>query len=90
MLTNYPVDFSNEVNELAKELNIPFEQVYEIWESQFNFIKEKNKKINLKDISNEDFDNYKLNYNLKYIGILNVNKEFHNKIIKKYEKYLPI
>lgn len=59
--------------EVAEDNSVTVAEVIDIFESQFAFIRETIKKIDFKDMSEEEFNNTKKNFNIPNIGKLYTN-----------------
>lgn len=67
--------------------NLTDEQVRQIIESQFRFTYEEIRKLNFKDLTDEEIDALKTNFYYKYLGKLYTNSESFNSI-KRKEDYV--
>lgn len=74
------------IKELAKQHKIPESVVQKVWESQFRMIRDVTKHIDLKNISEEELNNIKTNFNWKYIGKLIVKYASIKKKRETWEK----
>lgn len=73
--------YSNILNQVAQELNIPFEVVKLVYQSQWKFIRESIKSLPLKqDLSEQEFNKLRTNFNIPSIG----------KLACTYKRYLGI
>lgn len=72
--------------ELSEELNVPEEVVDVAYKSFFEFIKEKITSLPLKDeLSEEDFNKLRTNFNLPSLGKLHCTYERYTKMKKRIE-----
>lgn len=63
--------YSEIINQVSKELNIPVEVVDKAYRSSFEFIKNKIQSLPLKeDISEEEFSELRTNFNIPSLGKL--------------------
>lgn len=74
------------IKELSVELDIPESVVQKAYESQFKMTRDVIKELELADLSEEEFNNLKTNFNWKYIGKFRTSYEFIQKLKKKWEK----
>lgn len=63
----------NIYKKVAEENNLTIEEVKVINESQFKFIREKIRSINFKLMNEDNWKEFKTNFNLKYLGKLYIN-----------------
>lgn len=73
-----------ELQRIAKEKNITYEEAVNIIEGMYEFIREKAQSINYieKEFSKEEFDNLKTNFNIPCIGKLCAAYNVYKKINK--------
>lgn len=73
------------IDELSKELGIPYQVCADAYMSQWQFIYEKLNSFEIKDMSPEEFSALKRNFNLTSIGKLCVTERRFQGVKKKYE-----
>ena len=75
------------IKELADKYGLTFEQVKEIIDSPYKFIRNKTKEIELDDnLSKEEFEKIKTNFNIPAICKLYASHYIYNKIQKNNSK----
>jgi len=74
------------IKELALEHNIPESVVQKAFEAQFRMAREVITELDLLNISEEEFNNIKTNFNWKYIGKYGTSYTFIQKLKNKWEK----
>ncbi len=58
---------------VAEAHNLTIQEVKAINESQFKFIRETMRSIDFKEMDESNWENFKTNFNLKYLGKLYIN-----------------
>lgn len=73
------------LNQVSKELDVPYEVCCKAYMSQWFFIEEKVKQHNYKDLTLEKFRQIRPNFNLPSLGKLFVTEEKFEKVLKALE-----
>lgn len=73
------------INQVSKELGIPYEVCSKAYMSQWFFIEEKVKQHNYKDLTLEEFKQIRPNFNLPSLGKLCVTEERFEGVLKAIE-----
>lgn len=73
------------INEMSKELGVPYEVCWQAYMSQWHYIHDKLKTLNLKGMTMEEFQRTKHNFNLPSIGKLYVTDKMFEKIQERYK-----
>lgn len=71
--------------ELARETKLPESIIQKIFESQFRMAREVIKNIDMIDMSEEEFNNTKTNFNWKYLGKFFVRYSTIKKLREKWK-----
>lgn len=76
------------VDELSKKYNVDRDEVIKIIHSQYEFIKDKTSKINLKqrNLSKSEFEDLKTNFNIPSIGKLYASYYSYKRITESKKK----
>ena len=76
------------INKVAEELNLPEELVSRTYDAYWKFIRETISSLPLKnDLSKEQFDNLKTNFNIPSIGKLSCRYQRYLGVKKQFEKF---
>lgn len=80
--------YSNIINEVSKELNLPYRVVDKVYKSYWKFIRDTIQGLNLKDdITEEEFQRLKTNFNIPSLGKLSCTYERIKRVKERY-KYI--
>ena len=74
---------TRQIKRIAKENNLPESIVKEIYESQFKFIRQTIEAMDLKNMTEEEFEKLKCIFSLKYLGKFHTNWNVIKKINKE-------
>lgn len=76
------------IKKVAEELNLPEELVSKTYDAYWRFIRESISSLPLKsDLSKEQFDSLKTNFNIPSIGKLSCNYQRYLGVKKQFEKF---
>lgn len=74
------------INTVSREVNLPSDIVDKTYKAFFSFIRESIKELPLKeDLSEEDFNKYKTNFNIPSLGKLTCTYDRMCKVKKRFE-----
>lgn len=80
--------YSNIINEVSKELNLPYRVVDKVYKSYWKFIRDTIQGLNLKDdITEEEFQRLKTNFNIPSLGKLSCTYDRIKRVKERY-KYI--
>lgn len=82
----YPDEILKILHKVGLNNNLRDIEVKEIYESQFKFIFETIRKLELFEGDDEDLENLKTNFQIKYLGKLFINKERIKKLKETWKK----
>lgn len=82
----YPKEILKILHSVGINNNLRDHEVKEIYESQFKFIFETIRELDLFEGSNEELEKLKTNFQIKYLGKLFVNKERIKKLKETWKK----
>ena len=74
------------IHKIGLKYNLKDSDVKNILESQFRFTYDKIKELNLSDITEEELNELKTNFQYKYLGKLYINKDILKNKIKRWKK----
>lgn len=75
------------LNKMSKELGIPYKVCVDAYMAQWDFIQEKVKTFDFRNMTPEEFDSLRVNFNLPSIGKLCVTRERFDNLHRQLEYY---
>ena len=79
------------LNQVSKEVGLPYEVVKEAYESFWRFIRGTIQSLPLKeDLTEDEFNKYRTNFNIPSLGKLHCTYDRLSRLKKRYKHYLKI